>query len=204
MHLARSALVLATVNGRETRGIRSLKAALDQTKKGKVRLVQPDPSRNFVGLAGLSLEAYAEGAITKVGGKINARALDRLLSWLPKTALMSDLAVPSKMPSAWNVVLISEARCADLMRRGISIRAAYPEEGTLQFDYPVFIPSWVSGEKREAAELFLDFLSSHVKQAGSRLDAKCTTPSQPSTFRSLPDAEVMRQLLAAWRGVAKQ
>ncbi len=203
--LNQTALVLATMETRRGRAIAtpntSIKVLLRNARVGSIRLLQPDPAESSVGLGVLILEGYAEGAITQDGAKTDSVLRDRLLQGLSESVILSDLAGSDILNGQWDVGLITEARCADLRRRGVSVRAVYPQEGTLRFDYPAFIPKWVSGDEREAAKLFLDFLNSREMQALKQhygLDESCVDDKPPPKVVNPPSPTVTSELLDAW------
>ncbi len=153
------------------------------------------------GLGVLILEGYAEGAITQDGAKTDSVARDRLVQGVSDSAMLADLAGSDILNGKWDLALITDARCADLRRRGVSVRAVYPQEGTLRLDYPAFIPKWVSGDEREGAKLFLEFLNSREMQALKQdygVDQTCVSDTQPPKILNPPSSGVTRELLDAW------
>ncbi len=216
--LARDYLVMATTDRKLAESLRkgqSLKSVLNEARNGKLKLLQLDPSEHAAGLATLLLEARIEGTIKSERGRIDETAWDQLLQWLPQRVTLlrprfGQLIYPSgqmgdaegiaaiKQPGG--IVLLSEASCAALRRSGLGLHAAYPLEGTMVLDYPAILPSWGTGERREVAQKFLDFLSSPKGQKlkeSSGLDGKCVG-HEPSEVLAAPAPEAVRALLNAW------
>jgi len=203
--LTRTDLVVATTETGTGHPIatpgNSLKALLRNARARTIRVLQPDPAGSSIGLAVLVLEGYAEGAIAQDGGKIDSGARDRLLRGLSESAILSDVARSDILNGQWDVALITEARCVDLRRRGMRVQATYPQEGTVRLDYPAFIPKWASGEEREAAQLFLEFLNSREMQALKQdygLNERCAGDKLPPKVLNPPTPAVTRELLDAW------
>ena len=95
--------------------------------------------------------------------------------------------------------------------------AIYPTEGTLYSDNPLYIldADWVSGEQRQAAEQFQDFVMQPKNQekvlkfgfrpgnsdvaVGAPVSVENgVDPNQPQTLLEVPSGEVMVQLLDSW------
>ena len=209
VQLGHSALVLATSDKKAAQQIASLgysvSSLLEVASKGRIRIAQPEPSQDSVGLAALILEGYSFGALPRDGGAVIDQKAVQLFRLLKKTAVFPDFSVEPQV-GQWDVALMSDIRCSDLIERGHSIEATYPKEGTLLLDYPLFIPDWVEGDEKEAAEMFLDFLESSEMQAqkNSLLGKNmCAVDKGPPQFLDPPGPAVVRKMLDAWSAVDK-
>jgi Ca-activated chloride channel family protein len=101
--------------------------------------------------------------------------------------------------------------------------ALYPKEGTFWHEHPFAIPQadWVTGEQREAAKVFTEFVRSEavqqkVMESGFRPANPAVTvgypiapelgvdPNQPATVLDVPDPEVVAAVQSSWQFVKKQ
>ncbi|CAN5738502.1 substrate-binding and VWA domain-containing protein [soil metagenome] len=105
----------------------------------------------------------------------------------------------------------------------IPLVAIYPEEGTLFSDNPFFVledAEWVSPEQVQAAALFTDFVQRPENQqrvldfgfrpgnievpiADPIVAANGVDPAQPTTTLSVPDSDVMVNLIDQWSQTRK-
>jgi len=100
--------------------------------------------------------------------------------------------------------------------------AVYPAEGTFWADHPYAIldAPWVSPDEKNAAQAFQDFLRAKPAQLSALalgfrpgdasipmaapLDlAHGVDPKQPQTILAVPDAKVLKKLLAVWQDTKK-
>lgn len=105
----------------------------------------------------------------------------------------------------------------------VPLVAVYPTEGTLFSDNPLYVldADWVTGEQREAAQKFTEFVQSEDNQRqvlkfGFRpgnpevalgdpiVAANGVNPSEPETTLDVPQADVLAAMLDAWEKDRKE
>jgi hypothetical protein len=181
----------------------SLQWILERARRGELQLLQHHEKYTYMGVPMLVLEGYALGAITPDGNSVAAASRDNLLQWLPETAMFYRYIWDDSVTAMrWDVALMTEADCATLRRRGYAVQAVYPREGTLLLDYPAFVPSWVSGERREAAQMFLEALKSEDMQALQNMfpiNDKCVGVDAEPKIVDPPAPNVLRDVVDNWR-----
>jgi Ca-activated chloride channel family protein len=118
--------------------------------------------------------------------------------------------------------MVIEARDPKAYQLPFPIVAVYPKEGTFWSDHPVGVVErdWVTPEKKEAAEAYIEFLLARPQQEramafgfrpgdpsialAAPLDrAHGVDPKEPQTTLEVPEPDVMNAVLGAWEQVKK-
>lgn len=195
-------LVVASVDQQASQRTKiSLKHLLTDVRKRRIRFLQQDPAQSTVGLAALLLEGHVAGVVSRDSNNVDPAALDELMKWLPSSIVPVERRKLETSAEEGDMALITEATCAAVRQKGVSLSAAYPKEGTLRLDYPAFITQWASREQKEAAMLFLDFLNSpemQKKKESTGLGVRCVSePGLPEVLDP-PSPSVMQHLRDSW------
>ena len=205
--------------------------ALGHPEWGRFKFGHTHPYHSNSGLISLLAEVYAATGKTR-GLKLSdvdkpatqeyLHAIERSVVHYGKSTGFFGRKMLANGPEYLSAAVLYENMVIESYAEGkktpVPLIAIYPKEGTFWSDHPVGIVQrdWVDDEQREAAGLYLDFLTARPQQQramdyGFRpadvdlalhtpLDgAHGIDPAQPQTTLRVPKAKVVRAVMDLWK-----
>jgi Ca-activated chloride channel homolog len=205
-------------------------AAFGKPQFGQFKLVHTNPDFSTSGLSAVVAEYYAatgkkegltERDVTRSKARRVVRDIERSIVHYGDTTLFIADQLRKEGPGYASAVAMEEVTLLDFnKRRGSQPRlvALYPPEGTFYSDNPFIVldAPWVSGQERQAARAFGEFLAEEVTpeeaaRSGFRpADVKekpvapvskenGVDPAQPERVLGLPEPRVLDRIKVTWR-----
>jgi Ca-activated chloride channel family protein len=205
-------------------------AAFGKPQFGRFKLVHTNPDFSTSGLSAVVAEYYAatgkkEGLTERDVARSKARRvvrdIERSIVHYGDTTLFIADQLRKEGPGYASAVAMEEVTLLDFNRRRGSqprLVALYPPEGTFYSDNPFIVldAPWVSGQERQAARAFQEFLAEEITpeeaaRSGFRpADVKTkpvdpvskkngVDPSQPERVLGLPEPRVLDRIKDTWR-----